>query len=108
VSKTTALAAYAAGKAMLGEHEDAEAVVDELSDIVDGDTTVLVDARDLLVSTRAEPDRIERATLLIERAITRIEQQQRAHVTSERLRSSAAETSASSQRLQRSCSDSRS
>jgi hypothetical protein len=108
VSRSTALAAYAAGKAMLGESEDAGAVVEELSELADGDSTVLMDARDLLCSTRAEPHRIQRATLLIERAITRIEQQQRAHVTSERLRSSAAETSASSQRLQRSCSDSRS
>jgi hypothetical protein len=74
VAETSALAVYAAGVAFLEEEETA---VQRLVELADGDTGGLRDAQDLLHQIDAHPDRVERASLLIERAITRVAEARR-------------------------------
>lgn len=92
-----AFAAFAAGMALL-EDDDAVAV-DRLADLGAGRVGGLRDARDLLDTLTVEAGSRERAAILIDRAITRVEDTRRRRQASHQLRSWTASTRARSEQL---------
>jgi hypothetical protein len=84
VARVTAFAVYASGLALL--EGDDEVVVQQLVEFADGDTGQLLDARDLLSTIGAEPEQVERARRLLERAMTRVSQARRAEAAVRRPR----------------------
>jgi hypothetical protein len=84
VSRVTAFAVYASGLALL--ERDDEVVVQKLVEFADGDTGQLLDARDLLSTISANPEQVERAKRLLERAMTRVSQARRAVADGDRAR----------------------